>query len=501
MIRKSMLLGCGAAALLLPQGLFAETLQEALRAAYANNPTLTAQRANVRVADENVPLARAAGLPTVEGSATYQENVLQGDTPPGGFLSNPDRQVVGQLSANVPLVSFGAVRQAVRAAETRVEASRLGLRSTESDLFTEVVAAYLDILRDQAVVQLNQRNEQVIRYTLRETVDRMQAGDRGPSDVAQSEARVSLAESQLETARARLIGSRENYIRLVGRPAGELELPPPLPAMPAEPGEAVQIALARNPELLAAQAQERAAAFDVEVANAERYPRLSAIAGINQYDYLGSLDPGTGPRNSDQGLTGFVGVSLSVPFFEGGRLSAQLRQSQARQSVAIEQTLIAGRALVAETRSAYATWRASNNVIESAQRGVSASGRLLTGLRAETRAGLRPLVDQLNAEQELLNAEVTLVTAQRDAYVAGFALLAAMGRAEAADLNFEGSMLYDPTLNYERVHDRVFQFGRDPAPLPAGTATLDTPPQDAAVKPVSGSAGRLPPPPGNPARP
>lgn len=487
MIRKSALCASCAALLLLPQALSAETLQEALAAAYRNNPTITAQRANVRAADENVPLARAAGLPTVEGTATYQENVLKGDATAGGFFSDPDRQIVGQLNATVPLITFGAVSNSVSAAKMRVEASRMGLRGTESQLFTAVVGAYMDVLRDEAAVQLNQRNTEVMRFIVRETSERQQAGNRGPTDVAQAEARLSLAESQLETAQARLIASRESYIRLVGSPPGSLVPPPPLPRMPETPEEAVAAALDNNPDLLAAQAQRRAAALDVEAADGERYPRLNAISGLNHYDYLGSLTPGTSPRNGDKGTTAFVGLQVRMPIYQGGRLAAQVRQAQEREGMAIEQTLEAERAAVGDARSALANWRASERVIAAAQRAVSANERVLAGLRAETSAGFRPLLDRLNAEQELLNAEVTLVTARRDAYVAGFALLAAMGRAEATDLNFDFGALYDPTAHYDDTQGRVIDFGRETSPEAVGTSTAATPAQDAQVMPPSAS--------------
>jgi len=491
MIRKSAFFA-GCAVLLLPHSAASQTLGESLEAAYANNPTITAQRAAVRVADENVPIARAAGLPSVDGTATFQENVLKGEPSPGGFFSDPERQLVGSLNATVPLITFGAVRNSVAAAESRVEASRMGLRSTEAELFTAVVGAYMDVLRDEAVVQLNRRNAEVMGFTLRETMERQRAGNRGPTDVAQAEARVALADSQLETAQARLISSREAYIRLVGLPPGELVQPPPLPQMPPSPQDAVAMAAEHNPQLLAAKAERQAAAQDVEAAEGELYPRLNAIGGVSHYDYLGSLDPGTGPRNGDRGTTAFLGAQLRVPIFQGGRLTAQFRQSQARHSVAIERVLDAERTVVADTRSAFATWQAAQRVIDSAQRGVDANQRALAGLRAEVTAGLRPLLDRLNAEQELLNAEVTMVTARRDAYVAGFALLAAMGRAEAQDLNFDTSALYDPMVHYEEVRDRVFQFDRGPDPQAAGTSTLDTPPQDAGVSP----SGHPPVPPG-----
>ena len=485
MTGKFAFLGCGALALVLalPASAQAETLQQALQAAYENNPTLAAQRASVRVADEDVPIARSAGLPSIEGSATFQENLLKGEPSASGFFSDPDRQIVAQLSANVPLVNFGAVGASVDAAEERVGASRLGLRTTESELFLQVVAAYMDVLRDEAAVALNQSNTQVMQFTLEETRERLEAGNRGPTDVAQAEARLALAESQLESARAQLITSSENYIRLVGHAPADLSVPPALPQLPESSQDAVDIALENNPEFLAAITQSRAADHDVDAAKAQRLPTLSAIGGINQYDYLGSLDAGTGPRNGDRGTTAFVGMQLNLPIFQGGRLSAQMRQAQARRSVAIEQVLEAERALVADTRSAYASWRSAERVIGSAQRGVDANERALMGMVAETTAGLRPLLDRLNAEQELLNAQVTLLAARRDAYVAGFQLLAAMGLAEARDLNFENSLLYDPVANFDRINNRVLQFAPDPEAEPSGTGTRDIVMQYSRIEP------------------
>lgn len=483
--RRIALLAC-AAAIAIPTPLLADTLQSALQAAYDRNPTLTAQRAAVRAADENVPIARAAGMPSAEGTLTFQENVLKGEPPVGGFTSDPDRQLVGSINLTVPLITFGAVGGAVRAAEARVTASQYGLRGTEAELFTAVVGAYMDVIRDEAVVRLNRRNHEVLSYTLQETRDRQRAGERADSDVAQAEAREALAASQLETAQARLVGSRENYIRFVGQAPGALDAPPPLPALPASPDIAVSAALEDNPNLLTARAQYKAAEQDVVAAKGESLPKVNAIAGLNHYDYLDSLRPGTGPRNNQQGTTGYVGAQLKVPIFQGGREYAQIRQARAREAAAMEQVTEAERKIIAETRSAYATWHAANRVIGTAQRGVAANERALTSIRAQVDIGIRPFIDRLNADQELLNSQVTQVTAQRDAYVAGFALLAAMGHAEAKDLNFTSGPLYDPTVNYRRVHGLT--LAEDGKAEPIATGTREVPAQtsevDTAIGPV-----------------
>ena len=157
-------------------------------------------------------------------------------------------------------------------------------------------------------------------------------------------------------------------------------------------------------------------------------------------------------------------------------------QAQARETAALEQVIATERDVIAQVRAAWSSWQASLAVIESSQVAVDAADLSLEGVRAENSIGSRTILDVLNAEQELLNARVQLVTARRNAYVAGFTLLAAMGRAEARDLGFLGEgVLYDPAVNYERVRGRVWDWDRDPEPMPSSTRTVDVPAPDASV--------------------
>ncbi|MBM3928272.1 MAG: hypothetical protein FJ335_07430, partial [Sphingomonadales bacterium] len=197
---------------------------------------------------------------------------------------------------------------------------------------------------------------------------------------------------------------------------------------------------------------------------------------------LGSASPISAAPQSDYGLT--AGFGLTLPLYQGGRPAAQVRQAQARESQAIEQVTATERGVIAQARSAYANWQSAQQVIASSEVAVQANRLSLEGVRAENSVGTRTILDILNAEQELLNSQVTLVTARRDAYVAGFALLAAMGRAEADDLNLEdGGPLYNPIANYERVRRKLSDWGSDPAPEPVATRTIDIAPQTPLVGP------------------
>jgi len=453
----------------------AETLREALAKAYASNPTLTGQRAAQRATDEAVPIARASGLPGVSGNGAVTENVLQANN---NFL-NPGRSANGSISLSVPLFQGGAVKNAVRAAETRVDAGRATLRGAEASTFTNVVAAYMNVIRDEAITSLNQQNVRVLEVNLRASRDRFQVGDLTRTDVAQSEARLALARAQLEQAQAQLISSRENYIAVVGTPPVALEQPPLLPNLPNSPTAAVGEALDKNPNLLAARRQADATRYDVGVARAARLPRVAVVTGPTYYNYLNSLPAGTGQQNAGTAAT--AGLQFSVPLFQGGRPAAQVRQAEAQRSQALENATATERAVISQTRSAYAVWQSSLQVIASSETAVSANKLSLEGVRAENSVGTRTILDILNAEQELLNSQVTLVSARRDAYVAGFALLAAMGQAEARDLGLDGGALYDPVVNYNRVHHRINDFGGDGEPAPVAVTTAQTPAQTAIV--------------------
>ncbi|WP_375398420.1 TolC family outer membrane protein [uncultured Sphingomonas sp.] len=455
----------------------ADTLRDALVAAYKTNPALAADRAGVRALDENVPIARSGGLPSVRATGNYTENVLSS----GDSLFAPAREAQAGTQLVVPVYTGGRVTGSVRAAETRVDAGRAQLRGSESDLFVGVVGAYMDVIRDEAIVALNQENVKVLNTNLEATRDRFQVGDLTRTDVAQSEARLSIARATLDQSRSQLIASRENYVRLVGNPPGTLETPPALPNLPAASDDAVDLALKNNPALIGARRAADATRFDVDVAKSARLPQISGVAGGSYYNYLGSYGAGTGVRPDQSGTAGTVGVQLTLPLFQAGLPAAQIRQAQERRVQAIDQATDVERGVIAQTRSAYAMWKSALQVITSSEAAVSANKLSLEGVRAENSVGNRTILDILNAEQELLNSQVTLVSARRDAYVAGFALLAAMGLAEARDLGLDGGVLYDPTINFNRVRNRIGDWSTGPVPQAGGTSTVGTAPQDATV--------------------
>lgn len=480
MARPAFRLAASASLLALAVPAAADNLREALAEAYNTNPTLQSARATQRATDEGVAIQRAGGLPDLNVTATHTEFIRQS----ANAFTAPERNLGVVAQFLVPVYSGGAVRNGVAAARGRVEAGQADLRNAESAVFSQVVAAYMDVLRTEALATLAVNNVAVLKTNLEATSDRFQIGDLTITDVAQSRSRLALAEADRQQAEASLIAARETYIRLVGQAPGQLEAPPPLPGLPENVSEAIVEALENNPNLIAAKERAQAAGFDTKVAGAGRLPTVGFFVNGQYSDFFGTLGGPIAANFVQAETTANAGVRVTIPLFQGGDPAARQRQAGARESAALEDVIASERSVIAETRSTYTNWQAANAVIKSAQAAVEAAELSLEGVRAENSIGNRQILDVLNAEQELLQARAQLVTARRNAYVAGFSMLALMGRAEARDLNLdEGVVIYDPAVNFERVHDRIFDWDRDPKAEAKSTRTVDIPAPDATIGP------------------
>src|SRR6478735_6751989 len=467
----------------------ADTLREALVAAYQTNPTLSAQRENLKATDANVAIARAAGRPEIVGSLGLNRNLTRSGVILDSQGNDHNISLSGEAQVRYPFFSGGAVKNSVRAAKSRVEAGRATLSAVEGDVFTQAVSAYMDVIRDRSVVELNQNNVRVLTTNLEATRDRFEIGDLTRTDVAQSEARLQLGRSQTAVSQGRLTASEATYRQIIGHAPGVLAPPPPLPPLPTTSDEAVRIALTDNPDLLSISRELVAAGYDVNVARAGRLPTVSATATGDYVNQLTgstgiSIDPTTGipVRGGRTGTASAVGLTANLPIFQGGLPAARIRQAQALQGQAQEQLIATERAVVQTTRAAFAAYDAAQKAIQSSTVAVQANELALEGARAEQSVGTRTVLDVLNAEQELLNSQVTLVTAKRDAYVAGFQLLNAMGQAQAADLGLDGGPLYDPLGNYRHVAGNWNDWANDPRHPASATRTVS--PQEMPATPI-----------------
>ncbi len=366
---------------------------------------------------------------------------------PGGQFVIIPRTLQTQGQLNVPVYQGGLVKFGVKAADARVLAGEETLRGTEASVFSQVVAAYNDVLRDTQIVEFNRANVRNLEVNLRATQDRFEVGDLTRTDVAQSEARLSQARADLRNAEANLIGSKERYIQQVGEVPADLSQPPPLPGLPRH--------RRRHQEQRGRRVRREGRA------------RWSPAHAVRLWHVQSQRQLRRRPRPDPDQHPGHAGIRRDR---RAAAIAAVPRQAQARKTAAMENQIATERAVIQQVRAAFASWKASLDVIKSAETAIAANSLSLEGVRAV-----------LNAEQELINARVALATARRNAYVAGFTLLAAMGNAEARDLDLQGVTLYDSKANYARAKGQFLDWtGRD-APMIRSTRTVSTPAQDAAT--------------------
>jgi len=419
----------------------AETLRQAMAGAYKYNPRLDAERARLRATDEEVPRALSGYRPTVTGTAdvAYQRQETKPSSPNDGEI-HPHGYAV---NASQPIFrGFRTINQ-VREAEATVRAGRETLRVTEQSVLLEAVTAYMDVVRDQAIVRLRENNVTVLTRELRATEERFKVGEVTRTDVAQATARRAGAVSTLDLAKANLKTSRATYERVVGNPPSNLvDPPPPEKLLPKSASEAIGISTKENPNVVAALYREQASRHTVDRIWGELLPEVRVDAS-----YTKRFDPS---RSTDESESTSVVGRLSVPIYQGGEVHARVRQAKHTHVSRLQEIEQARTETQATVVAAFSRLEASRAQLISDLAQVDANQTALAGVREEERVGQRTLLDVLNAEQELLNSQVQLATTKRDVIVNSYNLLASVGRLSANEMSL-ASNVYDPQAHYHEV--------------------------------------------------
>lgn len=434
------------------------TLQDALSAAYSNNPTLQAARAQLRATDEGVPQALAGWRPTVvlSTSAGYADGSYQ--TRQGGFAqkSRNNRDVFsGQATVTQPLYRGGATQAGTRAADNKVFAQRARLLATEQQLFSDTVNSYVSVIQQQQVLQLNINNEQVLARQLQATQDRFRVGEITRTDVAQAEAALSGARATRETSQGNLQTARGNYRRYVGELPDQLVEPQPIKQPVHSQQEAVQLASNNNPNVIAALFDDAASRDNVDIQFAALMPQVSLQAQAARSDNSTLV--------GQRVIGGQVVVNASVPIYQGGSEYSRVRQARQQEQQSRKTVDDIRRQVVQQATQAWETLVAARSTIDSTKAQIRANQIALEGVQREAIVGSRTTLDVLNAEQALLNSRVTLVTNLSNLITASYTLTASLGRLSARDLNLNVP-LYDETAYYAAVRDKLFgtsDYARD----------------------------------------
>ncbi len=433
------------------------TLQEALASAYTTNPTLLQERAHLRSIDENVPTALAGWRPqvTFTGSVGYADGSYSGLTGEtvGGIVKTRDNrdELALQASATQPIYRGGRTVSGVHQALNNVLAERANLLSTEETVFANVINAYVTVIQDQELLQLNINNEQVLKRQLQATNDRFRVGEITRTDVAQAESSLAGASATRETSQGTLQSARAAYVRYIGTlPPDNLTEPQPIKLPTKTEQQTFDLAVSNNPSVIQALFNQSAAKDAVDVAFSALLPQVSA--------------QGTAFRDDNQAFfkTREIGaqatLNVSVPIYQGGSEYAAVRQARQTAQAAQRSVDDAKRQALQQATQAYETYVAAKATIDSTRAQIKSNEIALQGVEREAIVGSRTTLDVLNAQQTLLNSQTTLVQNLSSVVTASYGVASAIGRLTARDLGLNVP-LYDDTAYYNAVRDRVWGTG------------------------------------------
>ena len=400
------------------------TMAALARQVVISNPEIAAQRHQVRIAAARLQAAEAGYLPTIEANGTVQRREIDIKN---GSTTNDARYTAGQAGIEARLRFYDGDRtyNAVRIAKAELEAASAGLDATTSDILLELLTSAADVHLNRKILQYSEAQSEAIAEQLRATSRRLEFGEATRTDEELARARLATAQAGVLAATEQLSIDGLRFRNVSGQSGTIVPSLPPLAAVPSSLAAAQKLALDAAPRLRAARLNAQAGKSGVKFATGALLPQLDAVSG---YDYLtgGAANTFTG-RYPDDRSSLYYGLELRVPIFLP-RDHAEVRRARAVRDQRLSQTDIALRTVVEDVAGAWTRWQSAKSTINAAQAAVAATQEAADGIKKEAVGGNRTLTDVLNAQNELLNARVTLERALRNEFVARASLLAATGQ-------------------------------------------------------------------------
>jgi outer membrane protein len=412
----------------------ADTLRQALTKAYNNSGLLEQNRAVLRAADEGVAQAVAALRPVFTWSAGITNSF------DGTVLNTDSTSRSLRLSAEMTIYDGGSNKFSIEAAKETVLATRQSLISIEQTVLLDAVQAYMDVRRETETVALRQNNLRVIQQELRAAQDRFDVGEVTKTDVALAEARLASSLAQLEAAKGALKQAKARYTQAVGVKANGLSTPPSLPKLPTSVSAAQSVAVRNHPAMRQIQHTIKAAGLNIARAKTASGPTatIGGFTGIASTNNLKATEPGE------------ISLNIRGPIYTGGNIPSLIRQAQAQKEELTSKLHVSKREIEQSTATSYALLDMARASRKATEEQIRASQVAFDGTKEEATLGARTTLDVLNAEQDLLNAKASLISALADEQVAAYRLLAQMGQLTVDHLNLPVQK-YDPAAYYNHV--------------------------------------------------
>jgi outer membrane protein len=402
----------------------AETLEEAFSAALASNPTLAAQREQLAATSQDVEISRSAFFPRLTLSASSSRGNLAGTqlTAPTASTGLGLNQTSSGYSVTLEQPLFDGLRtyNAFNEAREITEAAHDDLRAAQLKLLLQTVRDYVSVLRDRAFAALRKKGRDMLAEDLANAKKLEAQGQATRTDLDQTSARLELARATLAEAEANLAASEAIFEQTIGHAPAALA-PPVVPdaTLPQSLQAAQAQATQHNPEIFAALHREQAAKRAFEKVKADLLPQvtLDASYGRTYSNPVAVTDAG------DAQLT----VHVTLPISLGGETIAKLRQANFVLRQRRQETVAKRSDVTAQLASTWSTLAGLRKQAEFSRAAAAATKRALRGIRVQRKAGDKTALDVLNAEQDLVQAQLQAIQTRDDLVVSAYALLTAMG--------------------------------------------------------------------------
>ena len=402
----------------------------ALKNAYHNNPEVLAARKEFLVVTEQLPQAESGYKPTIgsEANVTYTDTETKGQS----FITSDGGNTAkgASVSLSQPLFRGGSTVADIKGAKNTIKAQLFALSAVEQNVLYDTAVAYMDVLRDMALVELRQHNHSLLDYELARAQSRFEVGELTRTDVSQSKARLAQSYADLIDAQGDLRASRAVYQQMTKVPVPQnIAFPAVTLNLPQTLSDALEIALGNNRDILQAQYIDAAAQDNIDSRLGALMPQLSAQGQISK-----NYDPSDFIEEQDQSQ---IGVTLSIPLYEAGKNRSRLREAKKQASQRSLELRYEVDRVEKDVRMAWESWEVAKATIKARREQIKAAEIAKEGVLYETEFGERTTLDALNATQELLEAQIDFVTARRDEVVASFNLARLIGWLVPQNLGFE----------------------------------------------------------------
>ena len=433
----------------------AETINSALASAYNNNPTLNSQRAATRAVDESIAIAKSGYRPTVTANANIGLSRTIANSSGTNIIGAP----IGSVQTNLAPRGFGVVinqtlwdsyltQNNVNSAQAAVGASQQALRNAEQNILFNGAAAYLDVIRDRLIVSFQSKNLEFLNEQVRSEQTRFEVGEATRTDVAQARASRAAAQAAVSLAAANLKSSEAVYRQIIGNDPKKLSRVKGVDRkIPASSGKGMVVAQREHPAIKSTEYLVDQAVFNVKSAESGLLPRVDLQAQASRNYQTNSSD--TSATNKS------VTATLTVPIYQGGAQSGQIRQNKetlGQRRIQVDESVDSVRAAVV---SAYSQYQGAKAALAANQEQLKAAKLALEGAVEERKVGQRTTLDVLDTQTQVINAQIALANSGRDIKVAGYAILSAIGRLSAKNLGLQVA-IYEPEVHKQAVEDKWF---------------------------------------------